>query len=91
MPWGFCFIYSRSQFIGAKKGTLGAAGLIDSDYHGEKDEIKIQTYNFTDEPVVIERGERIAQGVFVKTERAEFEETHVPSEISRGGFGTTGK
>ncbi len=66
-------------------------GLIDGDYHGEKDEIKIQVYNFSDSPVTVERGERIAQGLFIHTERVEFTEDYTPGEISRGGFGSTGK
>lgn len=64
-------------------------GLIDGDYHGEKDEILIQVYNFSNQEVVVEKGERIAQGLFVKTEKVEFDEVHTPGEISRGGFGST--
>lgn len=66
-----------------------SVGLIDGDYHGEKDEILIQVYNFTKESVIIEKGERIAQGLFTKVEQVKFTETHSPSEISRGGFGST--
>ncbi len=66
-------------------------GLIDSDYHGEKDEIKIQVMNIGKSTVTVEKGEKIAQGLFVKTEKIEFSEDHTPSEISRGGFGSTGK
>ncbi len=65
-------------------------GLIDADYHGEKDEIMIQVFNISDERVTIEKGERIAQGLFVKTQSVSFTETHSPAEISRGGFGSTG-
>lgn len=32
------------------------------DYHGEKDELMIQVQNISDEPVTVERGERLAQG-----------------------------
>ncbi|MCF7918044.1 dUTP diphosphatase [Candidatus Gracilibacteria bacterium] len=66
-----------------------SVGLIDADYHGEKDEIIIQVYNISDNPVTIEKKERIAQGLFVKTEKIEFDEVHTPGEISRGGFGST--
>jgi dUTP pyrophosphatase len=47
-------------------------------------------YNFTDREVEVKRGERIAQGVFVKIERFEFEEREELGTISRGGFGSTG-
>ncbi len=66
-------------------------GLIDGDYHGEKDEIMIQVMNIGKTPVTVGKGERIAQGLFVKTETVELEEVHNPSEISRGGFGSTGE
>jgi dUTP pyrophosphatase len=64
-------------------------GVIDQDYSGEKDEIMIQVRNFSTEEVKIKRGERIAQGIFIKVEKAEFiEKTHM-SENNRGGFGST--
>ncbi len=66
-----------------------SVGLIDQDYHGEKDEILIQVYNFSNDPVTVERGERIAQGLFVRAEQVELDEVHTPGEISRGGFGST--
>jgi len=76
----------------ARKGLLfpGGIGVIDPDYRGPDDEIQIQVYNFTDCPVVVERGERIAQGVLMPTVRCEWDETQALSEISRGGFGSTG-
>ncbi len=51
-----------------KKGLMSAnsIGIIDSDYAGDEDEVKFACYNFTDKPVTIERGDRIAQGMFVK-------------------------
>jgi dUTP pyrophosphatase len=64
-------------------------GLIDGDYHGEKDEILIQVYNVSRKKVTVKKGERIAQGLFVKTEKVQFDEVHTPGEISRGGFGST--
>ncbi len=65
-------------------------GLIDRDYCGGDDEILIQVLNFSDKPVTVERGHRIAQGLFVKTEKINFEETERPDKDSRGGFGSTG-
>lgn len=43
------------------------------------------------EPTTITAGERIGQGVFVKIERAEFEEVDAMNSVDRGGFGSTGK
>lgn len=65
-------------------------GLIDQDYCGGNDEIMIQVFNFGDTVVTVNRGDKIAQGMFVKTESITF--TEVPKEFlgqSRGGFGST--
>ncbi|OGZ52598.1 MAG: hypothetical protein A3B25_04040 [Candidatus Ryanbacteria bacterium RIFCSPLOWO2_01_FULL_48_26] len=75
-----------------KKGIMLAnnIGLIDQDYHGPADEIGIWVWNFTDAPIEIKRGDRIAQGLIVPIVRAEFEEVAQIKESSRGGFGSTG-
>ncbi len=67
-----------------------SVGLIDRDYCGGTDEILIQVLNFSETPVTIEKGARIAQGLFVKTEKIKFEEIDQPADTSRGGFGSTG-
>ena len=64
-------------------------GLIDQDYCGPEDEIMIQVLNFSDKAVIVERGERIAQGIFVRTEKIEFEEINEITHPSRKGFGST--
>ena len=66
-------------------------GLIDQDYCGKEDEILIQVYNISEKDVVVERGERIAQGLFVQTQKIEFEEVEAREHPSRGGFGSTDK
>jgi len=65
-------------------------GVVDSDYRGPEDEIKVQVWNATDAAVTVERGDRIAQGIIVRTERAEWEEVDDVGLRSRGGFGSTG-
>lgn len=65
-------------------------GVVDSDYCGPEDEVLIQVYNVGDVEVTIERGERFAQGTFVRIDRAEFEELEEITTTSRGGFGSTG-
>ena len=66
-------------------------GIVDSDYSGPEDEIKILVYNFTENEVMVEKGERIAQGLFVKVEQGQWEETDIMENPTRGGFGSTGK
>lgn len=75
----------------AKKGitVLNAPGTVDADYRGEVGVILI---NLSTEAFTIENGERIAQLVIAKHERAEWHLVEELSETSRGagGFGSTG-
>ncbi|MBI2056471.1 MAG: dUTP diphosphatase [Candidatus Sungbacteria bacterium] len=76
-----------------KKGVMMAngVGIGDEDFSGDNDEYRAALYNFTENPVIIERGERIVQGVFKEIARAEWDEVDSLSAPSRGGFGTTGQ
>ncbi len=87
----FLLIAARSSTH--KKGLIMAngIGIIDPDFRGDGDEIKAAYYNFTAKPVLIEKGERIAQGTFVTISRPEWEEAGTLENKTRGGFGTTGK
>ena len=92
IPVGFeCQVRPRSG-LALKKGisVLNSPGTIDADYRGEVGVILI---NLSNEPFVIEDGERIAQLVFAKVEQAQWQETEVLSDTDRGagGFGSTGK
>lgn len=91
-PPGYALVITSRSSTPIKKGlTLPhGIGLIDQDYSGAKDEIKILIHNFTDKPVSVTKGERIAQGFFTPIERAEWIEGEANSE-SRGGFGSTGQ
>lgn len=77
--------------LAAKKGitVLNAPGTIDADYRGE---IGVILVNLSNEAFTVENGERIAQLVIAKHERAEWTEVEALSETSRGegGFGSTG-
>lgn len=69
---------------------LNSPGTIDADYRGE---IKIILINLSSEEQVINPGDRIAQMIVQKVERAVFEEVQILNETERadGGFGHTGK
>jgi dUTP pyrophosphatase len=69
--------------------VLNSPGTIDADYRGE---IGVILVNLSNENFEIQNGERIAQLVIAKHERAEWQETIELSETSRGegGFGSTG-
>ncbi len=81
-----------SRSSNAKKGIslANGIGIIDQDYCGPNDELHLAVHNFLDRPYTVEKGERIAQGLFVPIVLAEFTETNEASEADRGGFGTTG-
>jgi len=92
VPAGYMLCLASRSSTPIKKGlsTPHGFGVIDLDYHGPKDELKVQVYNFLDQPVTIARGDRIAQGVFVRVDQFEFEEVEQIEAETRGGFGTTG-
>ena len=92
IPEGYALLIAPRSSQPRKKGLMfpHSMGIIDQDYHGEKDELLVQVYNFTKDPVTVERGERVGQGLFVKIERAEWQEVDSHGAATRGGFGTTG-
>lgn len=77
--------------LAAKKGitVLNAPGTVDADYRGE---VGVILVNLSNEPFTINDGERIAQLVIAKHERAEWLEVETLDETERGagGFGSTG-
>ncbi|GEQ84813.1 deoxyuridine 5'-triphosphate nucleotidohydrolase [Patiriisocius marinistellae] len=91
LPVGFEAQVRPRSGLAAKKGitVLNSPGTIDADYRGE---IGVILVNLSNEDFTIENGERIAQLVIAKHERAVFEEVEVLSETTRGegGFGSTG-
>lgn len=91
-PYGL-FIFPRSSLF-KKKGLImpNSAGIIDFDYCGEEDEVKIPLLNLGKEPAILQPGEKIAQALFIKVGFPEIEEItkeELPKN-SRGGFGSTG-
>ena len=92
VPEGYALIIAPRSSMPRKKGLAfpHSIGVIDQDYHGETDEILLQVHNITNETVTVERGERIAQGIFVKVEQAQWEEVDSHGAQARGGFGSTG-
>ena len=84
-------IFARSS-TPLKKGLMVAngVGVVDSDYCGPDDEVKVQVLNFTKAAVTVRRGDRIAQGLILPFVRAEWKEDTSASSPTRGGFGSTG-
>lgn len=90
-PGHFLGIFARSS-TPLKKGLIVAngVGVLDSDYCGPTDELKIQVMNVTQSPVVVAKGDRIAQGVVLPFVRVDIEDGTGATAASRGGFGSTG-
>ncbi len=78
--------------LAAKNGitVLNTPGTIDADYRGE---IKVILVNISNEPFVINPGERIAQMVVARYEKVDWEQVDVldGTERGEGGFGSTGR
>ena len=92
IPTGYEIQVRPRSGLAIKHGItcLNTPGTIDSDYRGE---IKIILINLSSEEQVIHPGDRIAQMIVQKIERAEFEQVEILNETARadGGFGHTGK
>ena len=88
----FLGIFARSS-TPLKRGLMipNGVGIVDTDYCGPRDEIKIEVYNFTAAPVEVKAGDRLAQGLFIPVARAEWVEARSERQASRGGFGSTGE
>ena len=91
LPVGFEAQVRPRSGLAAKKGitVLNAPGTVDADYRGE---VGVILVNLSNEDFTIENGERVAQLVIAKHERAEWTEVHELSTTDRGagGFGSTG-
>jgi dUTP pyrophosphatase len=70
--------------------VANGVGVVDADYCGPGDEVKVQVLNITDAPVVVRRGDRIAQGIVLPAPAVEWHEVVVMATPTRGGFGSTG-
>jgi dUTP pyrophosphatase len=91
-PAMFLAIFARSS-TPLKRGLMVAngVGVVDSDYCGPADEMKIALLNFGAQPVHIRAGDRLAQGVFLPAPRVVWDEVTTLRSESRGGFGGSGE
>jgi dUTP pyrophosphatase len=91
IPEGYMLLLTLRSSTPRRKGLLipNGVGVIDQDYCGEGDELKVQVFNFREEAVTVKRGERIAQGIFIPVTHATWNEVNEMGQ-GRGGFGSTG-
>lgn len=91
LPAGYEAQVRPRSGLAIKKGitVLNTPGTVDADYRGE---VCVVLINLSNEPFVVNDGERIAQMVIAKHEQPELVEVDVLDETERGagGFGHTG-
>jgi dUTP pyrophosphatase len=82
-------VWPRSG-LAVRHGIDTLAGVVDSDYRGE---VRVVLVNHGDEPFRIEKGDRIAQLLVQRVERATFAAVSTIDETDRGegGFGSSGR
>ena len=87
----FLGIFARSS-TPLKRGLMVAngVGVLDPDYCGPNDEVKIQVLNISGAEVQVKRGDRLAQGIVLPAPRVSWQEVRDLREVTRGGFGATG-
>lgn len=89
-PGYFLAVIARSSLpIKKKLFVANSVGVIDSDYRGPTDEVKIEVYNFSAAVVRVSSGERIAQGMVLAAPHVAWDEVEESTAPSRGGFGGT--
>lgn len=92
-------LFIRSSLAVKKNVTLiNNVGIIDEDYCGENDFLKVAVFRHGkegDDDLLIKKGDRIAQLIFEKTDFPAIDwdeqENRAFAGTSRGGFGSTGK
>ena len=89
LPEGFVGLVWDKSGLAMKNGIKTMAGVIDACYRGE---IGIVLVNLSGQDYKVEKGQKIAQMLIQKVERAEIEEAQKLDETKRGegGFGSTG-
>lgn len=91
-PGYFLAVFARSS-TPLKRGLMVAngVGVVDADYCGPTDEIRIALVNITPGRVTVRAGDRLAQGIFLAAPRVAWEDAAELRSDARGGFGSTGR
>jgi dUTP pyrophosphatase len=91
-PKGHFLLIAARSSLPTRKGLTMANGIgvVDADYAGPNDLIHIIVFNFTKKDVEVKKGERLAQGIFLPVEQAQWKEVNELRDKDRGGIGSTG-
>lgn len=94
VPTGYALILAgRSSLVQRGLVLANSIGVVDQDYCGPRDEIGLQLRNITAAPVIVHRGDRLAQGFIIPIAKVAWEEISLETVAahSRGGFGSTNR
>ena len=88
VPAGFALLLFSRSSTPLKRGLMlaNSVGVVDPFYRGENDENFAFMLNFTDKPVTVEAGDKIVQGMVVKTEAVVWEEIVAMNDEGHGGY-----
>src|SRR3954470_10534839 len=86
VPSGYFLAILARSSTPLKRGLMVAngVGVIDPDYCGPNDEVRIAVLNFREVSVQVKAGDRIAQGIILPAPRVSWEETREEARASRG-------
>ncbi|MDO5561666.1 MAG: dUTP diphosphatase [bacterium] len=84
-------VAARSSLQKLHLQLINGVGVVDADYCGDEDEIRLLIYNFGEQTVTIKKGERLAQGILIARTQAKFTSVGKLDNPNRGGIGSTGK
>lgn len=88
VPKGYAWLLFSRSSTPIRKGLMLAngVGVLDPFYSGDKDELIAMMLNVTDEPVTVEAGDRIVQGMIMKVEPVTWQEVDSMGEDGHGGY-----
>jgi dUTP pyrophosphatase len=88
VPIGYVLlIFSRSS-TPLRKGlmTVNGVGVVDPFYCGDEDENFAFFLNISDKPVTVEAGDKLVQGMIIKTESVSWQEVTSMNDTGHGGY-----
>lgn len=88
VPDGHVLLLFARSSTALRKGLMlsNGVGVVDPFYCGNNDEVLAFMYNMTDEPVTVEAGDRIIQGMFLKPVEATWEEVDDMNSTGHNGY-----
>ena len=86
----FVVLVTRSSLWKRGLTPINGIGVIDQDYSGDNDEYQAMVRNYTDSPVEVKKGDRIAQIIVLPYENAVLAEVEHLGNTNRGPSGSTG-